>query len=570
MSARLRKLGFSLLPLAALAVAGEAGLRLAGWQGEPDRVVSWCREHAIPERPYFPRSELADAHRYRTPRVEAQPRPWADGPPAAGVRRIFAFGGSAVHGYGFTRVGSWPDKLEERLAGAWGEGDVEVINAGVIAFSSQQVLMLAKEALAEHGADALVIYSGNNELLEWFDARRYLPEPALRRWVAGLTWGRRLRASRLYRLGVGLLGGVEVGYWGQTEFTDDEALPWAGRARLGDADRAFAAAAYRYNIGRVLELADAAGVPVVLSTVGVNYEDPPGEFEELSGPEPPAAREALEEAEQRLVAGELEAAEAAFERGFAAWPEAIVHYRWAQLLRREGRPEAALVHYRAAVALDENTHRAPAYINAVIRELGGRAAALVDGEAVLAGLSEDGITDWDVIYDYCHPRPSAHDALADAFAVALTQTVWPGGQPQRAPKPGRDHVDGWYGPGVDPENGPDSPDPGTERRQWWTDARAQTDAEPESPDAWNARGVVAWHTFHADCARGELPCLEHARAAFAEAAALDPGYCPAWANLGRLEFAVGHPGAGAHLARAAACDPQDARSAWYLQRLEAR
>ena len=74
-----------------------------------------------------------------------------------------------------------------------------MINAGAIAWSSQQILTLVKDVLENYEPDAIVVVSGNNELLEWFDARKYLPPDSLSRWVSSIKRARLLRKSRLYQ-----------------------------------------------------------------------------------------------------------------------------------------------------------------------------------------------------------------------------------------------------------------------------------------------------------------------------------------------------------------------------------
>ncbi len=565
---RVRRLAFSLVPLLLLWPLLEVGLRVAGWQGETDRTVSWCREHALNEPPFFPTRTLARGTSVHVPRVDGHPAPFAASKPPQ-VRRVVALGGSAVHGFGFTRAGAWPDKLEGLLAGAWDGVDVEVINAGVIAWGSQQVLMLVKDVLAHHSPDALVIYSGNNELLEWFDARKYLPPDALEGWVSGVRWSRRARSLRTYQLldrvlGTGRAGGRNPGHWGQTEFTDDEALPWDQRARLTEADRRFATEAYRRHLSRILELASAAGVPVVLSTVGVNETETPAEFP-FGQPEPDEVVERLEQGLALFDAGDVAGADAEFQAALEVWPEAITHYRWGMAMRERG-ASGAREHLQAALALDENPHRATARRNEVVRSLSHRADAVVDVAALLSTASKDGIVDTSQIYDYCHPTPEVHSLIAKAFADALVGEVWPGGTLAQTPDPGEGHVDGWLGEGVDPTRGFYIRDPGTELEREWRFAREATAHSPDSATAWQRQGRVAWHGFHADCERGKFPCLGDALTAFHTATTLDPDLCSAWANLGRMQFTVGMSGAGASLARAVACDPEDARSAWYLLR----
>lgn len=541
----------------------EGGLRLFDYEGESDRVVSWCREHAKNRAPFFREEDLGDTRAW-VPLFEGQPRPMPEHK-EEDTLRIFALGGSAVHGYGFTRPGSWPDKLEERLAMAWPGRRVEVINAGAIAWSSQQLLSLAKDILENHEPDALVVLSGNNELLEWFDARKYLPPSELHQWVDSIRSARSMRRFRIYQLLTDWFGGSR-GHWGQTSFTDDEALDWSLRARMRNGDRSFAEESFRYNLGRILEEARRSDVPVVLGTVPVNWLEPPAEFpfKDAIGA---AERRRGDEAERRLREGDLSLAQEQMRRLMKEHPEAILAYRFGRVARDLGHTELAREWLKEAIRLDENPHRTLPQINGVIHSLSGRSEAFVDVEALLEKQQEDGILDGDVVYDYCHLRPDAHALVAEAIGLAFVETVWPGGRLTEAPAAPESHLDGWLGEEVKGNEGPFSLSPGLDRKQWWQTAEMKTKETPLDASAWLELARISWHSFHGQCSPERGPCLTDALFALDKALALDPQLCEALAARGRIAYALSENDAVERLGKAVDCDPGDARSRWYLKRL---
>lgn len=542
----------------------ECGLRLVSYQGEVDRTVSWCREQSKNEPPFFVPQESGSVLAY-APRFEGQPRPFAE-KKAPNTRRIFVFGGSAVHGYGFTRPGAWPDQLEEQLGLAWPGVRVEVINAGAIAWSSQQLLILIKDVLANYEPDAILVASGNNELLEWFDARKYLRESELRKWVKDIRRGVSLRRFRLYQLLVGRFGG-SAGHWGQTEFSDDQALPWTQRARMQDEDRAFAVERYRANLYRILDEAQSVDVPVVLATVPVNWLEMPGEFE-FEDAFGDTERARVGAAERALQDGQLEDADRQIETLMAEWPEAIFAYRYGRMARELGQKERARKWLKEALRLDENPHRALPAVNEVIRDLSDQAQGFLDLESLLESGQSDGLLDAAVVYDYCHLRPSAHAKVAQAMANLLVTEIWPGGRisPPPAALPG--HVDEWLGEGVKGDRGGYSPNPGLDRKRWWFAAQKATDIEPENAQAWMELARVNWHIFHGQCGPSRAPCLPEVATAWDRALALEPMNCNSLAGRGRLAYATGESQANDLLNRALQCDPQDSRTAWYLHRIQ--
>ncbi|MFH1466216.1 MAG: hypothetical protein ABIO70_17660 [Pseudomonadota bacterium] len=590
-----RRLLFSLLPLALAGAALELGLRLAGFEGHPDRTVSWCREHADMTGTLFPglaldgRPELVAG-----PAFSGHPRPFTMAK-GTGVKRIFVLGGSAAHGYGFTRNGSFAGRLEGLLSEALPGTEVQVVNGGAIAASSQQVLAMGKEVLARLEPDLLVVYSGNNELLEWFDWRQYLPARAHRLFVASLRANLLLSHVRSYLLLRDLMAGdAEAGRWGQTTYTDDEALPWARRARMGASDRAWAREAFHHNIGRLIEEARAAGVPVVLSTVAANEVMEPG-WIPVEGEDDPtpqdvrlalrAARAEAEGAERgdvalgaRLAAGATEACR--------AWPTATCHHGWGMLLRDAGLPELARVELGQAILLDEFPNRVKPFINAEVRRLAQAPGVhLFDGEGVLRARSPDGLLDYPQIFDHCHPTLEAHWALAGGLAELVLAEVWPGegalapaqidarvaagiaALPAEAAETER--VERWLEAHQEQGSWRYDADPEREGRERWLAAQGEARAAGDDPGRWNRLGVLAYHHFQADCRPERGPCLQEAVDSFRRALALDPDACATRANLGWLLVQVGRHAEGrAALEAAVACEGPGGSASSLLGRVQ--
>ncbi len=594
-----QRLLFSLLPVLLLLLTAELALRIAGYQGHPDREASWCREHAELGRPFFRPMALDDVERQAWgPAFAGHPRPFPLRK-APHERRIFVLGGSAAHGYGFSRNGSFSGRLEQLLAEDLPQQDVQVINAGTIAASSQQLLAMSKEILAELEPDLIIIYSGNNELLEWFDWRQYLPAREHRLFVASLRINQRLSRLRSYLWLRDRLRGADAGSWGQTSYSDDQALPWSQRARIGSADHAWAREAYTHNVGRIIEEAEATGVPVILSTVAANWTNQPGwvtdDEGDALGP-PPEAVEARERAEaltRDIPEGGLSPAtvdelRALAMRACEAWPEASCAYDWGTRFRALGQPEEARRWLLEAVHRDEFPNRVKPAVNEAIRDLARRSGLpLVDAEALLAASSDDGIIGFEQVYDHCHPTLQSHWLLAGAFAATIGAEVWPElGIASEAVMQARVHagiehlqtnddspamLSSWLEVALQDGAGQYDADPETEGRERWQVAQrearrlaaaAAPGPEPGAPpardtaaSAWNRLGALAYHHVQADCRPDRGPCLQEAADAFREALALQPEHCPAASNLGWLMVQTGRRDEGlALLDQATRCE----------------
>ena len=582
-----RRLVYSLAPLVLLLGAAEAGLRLSGYEGHPDREVSWCSDQAFENLEFFtPMTLDRKPGTFVATALSAQPRPY----PVVKrphERRVFVLGGSAAHGYGFSRNGSFSGRIEELAAETFPGLDVQVINMGVIAASSQQVLQLGKAVLGEQQPDALIVYSGNNELLELWDWRQYLSPRQHRVYVSSLRWNLRLSRFRSFLWLRDRLRGGDLPSWGKSEYTRDQMRPWQERRSLSERDRAYARETFRHNIARLIELAGEAGVPVVLSTVPANWVVEPGEFPLPGRGRPEDMGDLFGEAQRGLQSGAGAAAVADAERLFDATferlPLARTHWSWATLYSEGGDPDAALEHYLEAVRLDENPNRAPPFINDEIRALAQRpGVTFVDGSAEVAAMAPDGIPSYAEIFDHCHPTLEAHWTLAAAMTGALT-ALWPEDADPAAIDPGlvatrgiaelahpiidpsrvetylgMPRVDQAWHYGGDPESaGPLE----------WANAGLRTREQPRDPAAWNLLGVVGFHHHSADCGRGR-PCLQEAVDALRRALRLDPGFCPARANLGRLLVQAGRTEDGLSALEAAArCDPADSGTAALIERV---
>ncbi len=184
--------------------------------------------------------------------------------------RIVVVGGSAAAGLGFSPNAAFPRHLERFLRA--GGKDASVANLGLVAASSREVRRLVADVLAATTPDRIIVYSGNNELLEPLSVR-YARE------AAGPLDRTRLRAAdtRLFGLWRGLL--VEEG-------------PPVGLSRVSAAEMSRAVtlpprveraalAAYARNLRAIVR--DSA-VPVVLVTVATD-RDVPGATVSRASPE---------------------------------------------------------------------------------------------------------------------------------------------------------------------------------------------------------------------------------------------------------------------------------------------
>lgn len=423
---RLKLATFSLLAVALFFGAAEGICRLAG--------VRPLAETEDPAMGFAGAERVFEADRARgvwatPPRVTRHsfnPQAFALEKPANGLR-VFTIGGSSAWGFPWGARVAFPRALGEALAASYPERRVESVNAAAMSYGSARLRRLTREIL-DHEPDLLIVFEGHNEFVERDLERRLEQAPKPGAGIGILLhsslYGGMARAWTAIRpeappappeggADVGALLGLDVAR--QTERYAD------------DARKAEAVAAFRANFEAIVAAARADGVPVVLCTVPSNIAgwapnqsvfDP-----SLDALGRRAVEETIREARDTLAGGDAAAAARALEGAAGRAPgHAEVRFRLAEAYAAAGRYDDARREFRRARDLDAMPTRALGAINDVIRDLAARSgAALVDVEAVFDAEAEHGLTGFDLIEDYVHPKPHAHRIVAKALWRAILE-----------------------------------------------------------------------------------------------------------------------------------------------------
>ena len=183
-------------------------------------------------------------------------------------RRVFCLGGSTVKGEPYSIPTSFTTWLELALNTSDGNRDWDVVNCGGISYASYRLVPILEECL-RYEPDLFIICTGHNEFLE---DRSYGHLKNARSPLA--VSQRAVMKSRLVNLTLQALdriGGASIPETVENrpmlgpdtdpilDYNDSlKAYHWDSEWREG------VAAHYEFNLRRMLDLADAAGVPVVL------------------------------------------------------------------------------------------------------------------------------------------------------------------------------------------------------------------------------------------------------------------------------------------------------------------
>src|SRR5262245_48653390 len=408
---------------AALIAALEGGLRLAGFEvkiaaGDDPKtnLIPLFHPATAPDgTPVLQRSDAAVSFRRDKP---------------ANGLRVFVVGESSVFGFPFGPELAFSRFLGDRLAAAFPDRTVEVVNAGVPAVGSWHVRRLVEQEIVGYRPDVVVIYTGHND---WVHppprtvscVRRALSRLRLfqltvvansrwRRWTGGAIDERLLRADAVW------------GYLRQRA---------RGQLSLSRGEESELTARFVENLSATVRAAQQAGARVLLASLAQNFRDfPPGASRHRHGITTEARglwRRLADDAAGRMQGGDTAGALALLDRARGLDPRpAVGAYLRAQCLDRLGRRGKARAAYRRASDLDEVPLGARSSFNAAIARVAAEAGAqFVDIAGGLARESPHGLVGRELFFDHLHPTIAGHVAIARVLAPSLgapaTGYSWP-------------------------------------------------------------------------------------------------------------------------------------------------
>lgn len=404
-----------MVPLA-LVCALELGLRLSGY-GYP---TSFFLQTKIGGQDYFvPNDKFG--WRFFPPALARTPAPQrmaVKKPPHA--FRIFVFGESAAMGDPDPSYGTWrylQALLRERCPGT----DFEVICVAMTAINSHAILPIARECARRDG-DLWVVYVGNNEMVGPLGA-----DDAAGSRTPGTGLVRTALAIKTTRIGqlldaLGRRWGAHSSppkTWGGLNMFEHHQL------RYDDPNRLRVYENFKKNLADILRAGEAAGVPIILSTVGSNLKD--------CAPFASLHAAGLSETQKEQWQGAYQSGMAFESTGdyrdalapFAA--AAAIDSQYAELQFRLGRCDLALTNsaqalreFELARDYDALAFRADSRINQIIKEAAdanaGKGVHLVDAESLLAQNSPGKIPGNELFYEHVHLNFDGNYLLARAFA----------------------------------------------------------------------------------------------------------------------------------------------------------
>jgi len=591
---------FALVTTALLLGGLEAALRAAGIDGAPDRTTTWFADHILnppfvneqsvftPRVTYVQAGQSHHFHPFATDRAENS-------------FRVAVFGGSAAHGYGVLEPAAFPHRVEQLLQEAIPDSEIQVINFGTVAWSSQQILWAARQIWDLSTWDLIIVYSGHNELLELSSWKTYMQPAEHRRYTRALLLNQKLEGLRIFQVARQLLGrdperqakaAVElrdgagdsapgedqqggdtnlqagrdpIGQVPARNLDHIQAVAAEDRARIGQLERDYAASTYRHNIGKLIQLAQVHETPVVLVSPAPNDFQDPISFPE-KGEKGERLTKLLSQSDALMNSSDWDGMEDTARKALEIAPDPSAMYMMAQAFQYRGKMEEAVHWYSQARGHTEYPNRIVPEVRDAILEFAGQPGVLgvLDIEARFRARHEDGFIEYQLVYDHCHPSIEGNFVIAGEVVRLLLDT-----RLDKLSDAKRVNIDSWVDTGRARVSAQRVDDP----RLWEWDGRdyrgeqptyiadfqgdwlmilEQQEARLESPDAtamdWLWAGNGRFYGYE----------VQRALQAWGQALELDPGLCLAWANQSHALRLIGdRAGALEAAEKALDCEPDN-------------
>jgi tetratricopeptide (TPR) repeat protein len=379
---------FLFLIAAGILLLAEGILRLFNYGGNPHLFISGSKEYS---NYYRCNPGIGKRYFYRQPIVPGPQKDFFLKEKPENGYRIFVLGGSTAAGFPYGNNLTFSRILMYRLQDTFPEKRIEVENIAMSAINSYTLLDFTDEIL-EYKPDLIIIYAGHNEYygalgvgsLESIGHSRFLIKIYMKT--------QHLRLFRLLRKLINRVMSVfrkddasnpeDLTATLMERIVSEQVIPLESELyKLGKEQ-------FRSNLDEILQKADQANVPVVLSELVSNVGD---------------------QSPFRSVQSDT-------------FPPAEQVYQEAQQLEDQGDYKKARQMYLRAKDLDALRFRATEDFNAIIHELSLKYnVPMVPMRQIFEKHSPHGIVGNELMLDHLHPNMDGYFLMADGFYQTLRE-----------------------------------------------------------------------------------------------------------------------------------------------------
>jgi tetratricopeptide (TPR) repeat protein len=300
--------------------------------------------------------------------------------------RIFVLGESSAAGFPYGNNITFTRILNRRLADAFPEKYIEVVNTALTAINTYTQLDFMDEILAQK-PDAILIYTGHNEYYGALGVGS-MESVGKYRWIVKMSLA--LQTMRLYQLLRNTLAGLGLH---KLEDTSNESVSDPSSTLMerivkkkiipfGSDDFSTGVHQFRENLNEIIRRAQGAGVKVLVSELVSNVHDIEP-FESIENGTHPSARKAYTDARE---------------------------------YEKQGKFTDAKKAYTEAKDLDALRFRAPEEFNTIIHSIAAEyQVPVVPMKSYFESRSPHGILGAELMHEHVHPNLDGYFLMADAF-----------------------------------------------------------------------------------------------------------------------------------------------------------
>jgi hypothetical protein len=337
--------------------------------------------------------------------------------------RIFCLGSSACASWPHPPTETFSAYLQQSLAFAYPNKQIEVINAAAHGFAAYRTRRVLDEVL-QMEPDAVIVWEGNNEFLE---DRNYdppnMPITFLSRHLRTIQWlNSKFRSPN--KMSGKELNDVAHFFWTRTR---QQSL----KLRADPVQFAQVEEHFHLSMEHMVNESYRHHVPIVLCTVPVNLRGwlPAVSHNRLSGEQLQQWQKFYYEARRCLINHQYREGIQIMHRAIVLENEHAESYFWlGRLLEADGQKAAARDAYSKARDLDYNPFRALSGFNETIRTLAEQhereGVHLLDLDNIFGHATQYAAPGFDMFLDYVHPTKMANLLVAEsAFGLVISNSV---------------------------------------------------------------------------------------------------------------------------------------------------
>jgi len=327
--------------------------------------------------------------------------------------RVFVIGGSTVQGRPWENETAFPNWLEICLDANLPKRKAKVVNCGGVSYASYRISHIVEEVL-NHEPDLLIVCTGHNEFLEdrtySFEKNLSPSIVSIHRFLSNFRTYRFLRETSLQMRETNRVTKDTLGPAVITRLDYEKGL---ARFTTKSIDRESVAEHFRFNIAKMLSIADDHEVPILLMAPPSNQKD--------CFPFKPNDTWTTE-SESLFANKSLDQ----FQQMNDSESDADFHFFYGQALLDAGRFEEAKVEFDRAIDQDICPLRMNSTLRTVLLEASTPpkrpGIPVLDLQKEFEAVSKNNMIGKEMLVDHVHPTIAAHQLIAQIITKHLQRS----------------------------------------------------------------------------------------------------------------------------------------------------